>query len=191
MQSSDLEVESVIISDPETVLRIFTKITGKLKPRHQRDITHLESLIKGVALLNAWKRLDVQNNVITTKGDIEQAVELWKSISASQELGIPPYVLNFYHSFIVPAYKKKYDGTNLVGETALKGVTRAQVCQMHFELAGQMPSEDSLRKNIIPTLDAAGLIGQAQDPGNKRQWLIYPLDPSLDQYSGNDTTVGT
>jgi hypothetical protein len=47
-----------------------------------------------------------------------------------------------------------------------------------------MPNEDTLRKNILPTLEAASLIIQERDPMNKKQYLIYPKF-AVDEYSGN------
>lgn len=182
-----LRVNSVIINNPEKVLEIFREITKKPKPRHQRDIAHLESLIKAVALLNAWYRKDNDGNVVANEKDIEQAVGLWKGVSASQELGIPPYAHTFYESFILPAFNDKNDNRNpdFTDITGSFGVTRLEVCKKHYELTGQMPNEDTLRKNILPTLEAAGMITQEKDPMNKKQYLIYPKYMT-NEYSGND-----
>ncbi len=183
-----LRVNSVIIPNPEQVLNQFKVLTKNPKPRHQRDIAHLESLIKSVALLNAWSRLDEHNNVIANTDDIKQALDLWKVVSASQELGIPPYAHNFYKSFIVPAFNEKNDARNpdLLQQTGAIGLTRRELCKKHFELTGQMPNEDSLRKNILPTLEAAGLIVQEKDPTNGKQVLIYPK-MDIEEHSGDDT----
>lgn len=184
-----LRVNSVIIPSPERVLSQFTALTKYPKPRHQRDIAHLESLIKSVALLNAWSRLDEHNNVIANELDIKQAFDLWRVVSASQELGIPPYAHNFYKSFIVPTFNEKNDARNpeFLEQTGAIGITRRELCKKHFELTGQMPNEDSLRKNVLPTLEAAGLITQEKDPTNGKQVLIYPK-MDVEEHSGDDTT---
>lgn len=183
-----LNINSVIIPNPERVLGLFKELTHNPKPRHQRDIAHLESLIKSVALLNAWTRLDEQSNVVANDSDTEQALALWRVVSASQELGIPPYAHNFYKSFIVPTFNEKNESRNpdFLEQTGPIGITRRELCKKHYELTGQMPNEDSLRKNILPTLEAAGLIVQEKDPANGKQMLIYPK-MGVEEHSGNDT----
>jgi len=186
----ELHINSVIIPDPETVLTIFKQITKKPKPRHQRDIAHLGSLIKAVALINAWWRLDDQRNVVANEADVEQAILLWKRISTSQELGIPPFAYNFYKTFIVPAFEEKNGGRQpeLVEANGATGVTRADIRAKHFQLTGQMVNEDDLRRNILPTLEAASLIIQEKDPANGKQIVIFPKY-SRNEYSGDDTVA--
>lgn len=182
----ELHINSVILPDSESILSAFKGITKGVKPRHTRDIVHLQSLIKAVALLNAWSRLDADNNVIANKEDVEQAVKLWKDISISQELGIPPFAYNFWKSFIVPAFEdKNSDKTDI---SRFIGVTRQEVANKYYKLTQQMVNEEEMRKRLYPTLVAAGLIRQVQNPNYLNQWLIYPIYPSNND---SDNIVGT
>ncbi len=177
-----LHIDSVIVPDYTTVLRRFKKITGRPKPRHQRDVAHMMSLVKALALLNAWHRFDGDRRIIANERDVDEALRLWQKVSESQELGVPPYANHFYKSFIVPAYQEKNAG-NPIGAIPV-GVTRREISTKHYELTGQMPNEDNLRKNVLPTLLAAGLIYQERDPSDAKQWLIYPKQPPKQNEGG-------
>ena len=172
----ELHINSVILPDPEAIHTMFRDITKSIKPRHTRDIVHLQSLIKAVALLNAWSRLDAENNVIANEDDVEQAVQLWKDISTSQELGIPPYAYNFWESFIVPSFEDKNADKN--DTSRFVGVTRQEVANKYYQLTQQMVNEEGMRKRLYPTLISAGLIREEQNQYNKRQILIYPIYPN-------------
>jgi hypothetical protein len=49
----------------------------KLKQRHTRDFTHLQQLIKVIALLNLWHRKQSDGSILANQADIDQAFELW------------------------------------------------------------------------------------------------------------------
>jgi hypothetical protein len=172
----NLHINSVILPDHTSILSAFNGITRGIKPRHTRDIVHLQSLVKAVALLNAWHRLDDEDNVVANDKDIQQAVKLWQGISISQELGIPPYAYNFWQSFIIPTFKDKNADKSNVSQ--FTGVTRQEIVNKHYELTGELPNEDNLRKRLYPALIAASLIRQEDNPYNKKELLIYPIYPN-------------
>jgi len=157
-----------------------------LKPRHQRDIKRLISLIKSFALINLWWREQKGTTIIANEDDIEQAFKIWDAISVSQELNLPPYIYNLYQEVILKAWDKK-NGSRSEGFeeiTGKLGLSRQEVLQKHFEVYGRMLDTNQLRQQILPMLETAGLIVQEADPSDKRKMLIYPTalsTKSLDQ----------
>ena len=158
--------------------RFFDSVTS-LKPRHQRDIKRLVSIIKAVALLNLWHRKNEGSNIVADRRDIDEAFNLWDRISVTQELNIPPYVYQLYKDVILAAYSDK----------DRFGVTRQEIMIKHYAVYGRMLDAISLRQQILPMLNQAGLITEEQDPADKRNKLIYPQDHS--KYSELDGGVNT
>ena len=161
-----LHVDSVIVPNPQRTLMRFEEIVGKPLPRHQRDIVHLNSLIKAVALLNAHLRIDADKNIMANESDVDAAIKLWCSISSSMLLGVPPYVEHFYKSYVIPAYKE-------CGR--VEGVTLKQINTKYYELHGSMPKGTYIQKDIMPALSAAGVTDELKNPNDKKQKLIKPL----------------
>lgn len=179
-------VDDIIVPDPAGIERRFISHVKSIKPRHQRDVSHLLSLIKCIALLNIWFRRDDSGKVIATLSDIDQGFAIWVSLNKSQELNLPPYIYDFYKKYIVPIYVAKHSGRDDVSEsvTSEKGVSRKEIIQLHYELEGRLPNGDILRHQILPMLEANGLITQEKDPNDKRNKLIFPQLFEPEQYSG-------
>lgn len=168
------KIEEVKIADPSFIEKSFLENKNILKPRHQRDIGRLFSLIKAITLINVWFREREGDIVIASEDDIREAIAIWAKISKSQEYNLPPYIYNLYHEVILPAYQEKNDGMGW-GEVAEKqGITRQDIFKKHFQVYGRMVEDFRLRQQILPMLETAGLITQEQDPDNKRRMLIYP-----------------
>jgi DNA primase len=139
-----------------------------LKPRHQRDIKRLISIIKSLTLLNLWYRERRGVNVIlTTDQDIEEGFRIWEEISFSQELNLPPYIYRIFEEIIISLHKRNQ-----------KKLTRSEILQEHSRKYGRPLAEWQLRREIIPMLEMAGLITQEQDPDDKRNRLIIPVYPT-------------
>jgi len=170
----------------QKVVERFLTENKVLKPRHQRDIKRLISLIKSFALINLWWREQKGTTIIANEDDIEQAFKIWDAISVSQELNLPPYIYNLYQEVILKAWDKK-NGSRSEGFeeiTGKLGLSRQEVLQKHFEVYGRMLDTNQLRQQILPMLETAGLIVQEADPSDKRKMLIYPTalsTKSLDQ----------
>jgi len=141
-----------------------------LKPRHQRDIGRLISLVKGFALLNVWFREREGNTIIANEDDIKEACFLWDKISESQEHNLPPFVYDIYKDVIVPAFEEKNISED---EDEPKGLTRKEINSKYFKEYGRMIDDWQLRQQIIPMLETAGLIYQEQDSKDKRKMLIF------------------
>lgn len=167
-------IKEIKVGNPKLVEQMFLDRVKIFKPRHQRDIGRVISLIKVFALLNLWFRQ--RNGMIITanQDDIGEAFKVWDVISESQELGLPPFVYNLYKDVIVSAYKDK----NGEPEGAIKlGLSRQDLIKKHFEVYSRFLPDWQLRQQIIPQLETAGLIIQEPDPVDRRKLLIYPTTP--------------
>ena len=169
------QIKEVRIGFPEMVEEMFLKKIGALKPRHQRDIGRIVSLIKVNALLNLWFRERDEETLIANEVDVADAFDIWDKISESQELNLPPYVYNLYKDVIVPAFREKGGG-----------ISKKDIFRKHYEIYGRHLSDDQLRKQIIPMLEVSGLISEEQDPIDKRQVLFYPTTESTISYGTNN-----
>lgn len=157
-------VDEIIITDTDIAVieKRFLALLHILKPRNQRDIDHLLQLIKVIALLNVWHRRQPDGKIIASQTDIDQAFELWEAFFESQNLNLPPVVLNFYKKYIVPAYMAKYKAANNDEQWAMDdnkiGLTSQELSAYYMQEEDTTLNNDQLRKQILPQLQAAGLI---------------------------------
>ena len=176
-------ITEIRIDNPEMVRKMFNKSIKHPKPRHQRDIARVISLIKVLALLNLWFRKREASVLFSNEDDIKEAFKIWEVVSESQELNLPPYVLNLHRDVIVSAFN-----------TTGRGLTRQEVMQKHFKIYGRFLPDWQLRQWIIPMLETSGLIYQEADSLDKRKMLIFPTSGSLKQdkkiYSESGSGVG-
>jgi DNA-binding MarR family transcriptional regulator len=166
-------VKHVIIEDVNKVAEKFIEKYPKLKPRYQRDIERIISLGQTLALLNLWDRKrDEEGNVYANEDDINNAFNIFEKIAESQELGIPPFVYNFFKEVIEPLWKE----VNSNNESQI-GLTRKQIIAKYYEVYGRAIQDWALRQEILPALECAGLIFEDVDPNDKRRKLIYLSTP--------------
>ncbi len=170
------KIKDINIASYETIEARFLKNNKTLKPRHQRDIKRLLSLIKSFAILNVWWRDKDGSTITANADDINNAFKLWDKIAVSQELNLPPYIYNLYKEVILPAWEAKNEGRSDGFEevTGKLGVSRQEVLGKHFAVYGRMLDSHQLRQQILPMLETAGLIIQEQDPNDKRKIMIFP-----------------
>ena len=174
-----LHINSVIIKEPEKVLAKFRELNPRLAPRSQRDIAHLSSLIKAVAMLNAPLRMNASGDIVANDGDIEAGLGLWKSICKTQMIGVPPATYDFYEKYIIPAYERAKEARKNEPLPHDDGVTHDEIGQYYYEKNGSFFSRDTLRKQIIPTLLTASVISLEKSERDGRKWLIKPQIFSL------------
>src|SRR3989344_6036469 len=169
-------IREIKIASHQKIIDGFLSKNKMLKPRHQRDIKRLPSLIKSFALINLWWREKSGTTITSNEDDIEQAFKIWDAISVSQELNLPPYIYNLYQEVILKAWNDKNSNRNEGFEeiTGKLGLSRQELLQKHFEVYGRMLDTNQLRQQILPMLETAGLIVQEADPSDKRKMLIYP-----------------
>lgn len=170
------KIKEINIASHETIEEKFLTKNKTLKPRHQRDIKRLLSLIKSFAILNVWWRERNGSTITANEDDINEAFKLWDKIAVSQELNLPPYIYNLYKEVILPEWEVKNSDRSEVFEeiTGKLGLSRQEVLDKHFEVYGRMLDSHQLRQQILPMLETAGLIVQEQDPSDKRKIMIFP-----------------
>lgn len=176
-------VGDIKIESPKKIEEAFFKANRVLKPRNQRDIGRIISLIKAFALLNLWFRDKDGTTITANEDDIKQAFEVWDSISESQELNLPPYIFQIYNDIIVPVWKSKCK------EDVATGLSRQEITKGHLRVYGRVLAEWYLRQQIIPMLESSGLITQEPDPDDKRKVLIYPTIQNEQNNSESDGGV--
>ncbi len=170
-------IKDINIASPEAVEARFLNSNKTLKPRHQRDIKRLLSLIKCFALLNIWWRKRNGSTITANDEDMEQGFRLWERISQSQELNLPPYIFNLFNEVILAAWKEKVGGMSEEMQKAVgrPGITRQEILAKHYAVYGRMLNNNQLRQQILPMLETAGLIYQEPDANDKRKILTYPI----------------
>ena len=138
-----------------------------LNPRHQRDIKRLSCIIKSIALLNLWHREVNPRVIMVAKDDVETGIKIWDEISYSQEFNLSPYVFKIYTEVIEPLHKEKQ-----------KGLTREEILKKHINLFERPLDKWKLGREIIPMLEAAGLVTEEDDPEDRRRKLLVPIYPT-------------
>jgi hypothetical protein len=173
-------ITEINIGSPEKIEAMFLKKGKGLRPRDMRDIDRILSLIKVFALVNMWFREEGDSTLIANEEDIDGAFKVWEEVSESQEYNLPPYVYDFYQDVILKAYEE-------VG----RGLFKEDIMRKHYQVYGRVLQDWSLRQQIIPMLESAGLIRQEPDKEDKRKILIYPtMPPSISQAVNNSEWDG-
>lgn len=180
----DESIKEIKIGCHEEIERLFFAKRAILKPRHQRDIKRITSLIKCFALLNLWWREREGSTITANAEDIEQAFFVWEKIAVSQELNLPPYIYNLYSEVILSTWQEK------VAAGHKGGITRNDISKKYYEIYEQMLDVTKFRQQILPMLETAGLIFQEADAIDKRKVLIYPCAAQENKIGKNIVSAG-
>lgn len=166
-------IKEIRLHAPEKIEQEFFKGKNLLKPRHQRDIGRLISIVKAFALLNVWFRERDGETIVTNDDDLTEALRVWNIISESQEFNLPPYVLNIYKDIIISEFQKKNTHEGDFGKVLPQvGVTRQEIMNAHLRIYGQFLDDWRLRQQIIPMLQSAGLIREEQAEDKREKWIF-------------------
>lgn len=171
-------IDDIIIPNPDEIVRRFNERFKKPKARHMRDINHLMSLIKAAALLNVWQRRQSDGLIIANQTDVDQVFELWGRLIEAQDLNCPPAVLHLYKKYILGAYLDKLQNPEFqeVMEKRKVGLSRQELGAYFFRNQGTPLNDEHLRKQILPQLEASGIITQQKpEEGDKRSLHIFPV----------------
>lgn len=184
------KITQINIANPQRIEELFLAKERTLIPRMQRDARRLTSLVKAFALLNVWFR-ERQGSVITANDDdVTNAIQLWEKISVSQELNLPPYVYDLYVKVVLVAWEEKKESLEgeFPDEDGRVGLTCQEILDKHHKVEGRPLGSQKLMKDILPMLDAAGLISREKSPTDLRMWIIYPLvgDSVIDALAGKE-----
>jgi hypothetical protein len=174
-------IQEVILPDQESIYKRFLGSHSRLAPRHQRDLPRILALIKAHALLNCWHRERPRSDaILANHDDIEAGFWLYGLVAKPNELGLSPQVYEIYESVIKP----------LLIEHGM--VDRQMILAKYYEQYGRFLSEEKLRREILPALEASGLVMQAPDPDDKRRMLVCtPHPPPISQPVPVETIGGT
>lgn len=163
------KIKDIKIGSPEKIEKYFLDQNKFLKPRHQRDIGRILCFTKAFTLLNFWRRNLDEQSITSNEADIKEAIEVWSQIKEAQDHNLSPYLFNIFKQVILPLWEEK----NKENKTITIGLKRADILGQFHEIHGRNLSDFELRKQLIPTLEAAGLIYQERDPEDKRHFLVY------------------
>lgn len=156
-------IKDVIIQNQDGIYNRFRRSHKHLAPRHQRDLPRILSLIKAHALLNHRHRESKgQHSIISTKDDEEAGFYLYNLIARPNELGISPQVYEIYENIVKPLLDVD------------EGLTRKKILGTYREHHGRALSRKKLEDEILPSLEAAGLVIEEPDPNDRRRRLVYP-----------------
>lgn len=196
------QVDDIIVPNPDEILRRFNDKFKQAKPRHMRDVGHLMSLIKSAALLNVWHRRQPDGLIIAKQSDIDQVFNLWGRLIESQDMSVPPAVMRFYKMFILTAFAEKLSNPDYSKDMEERkvGLSRQELSSYHFRKEGTPLNDEQLRKQILPQLEASGMIVQLKpEKGDKRSPHIFPiwypegvkdpLDRNNDGMGGGDVDI--
>ena len=170
------KILDIQIGSEENVIERYLEGKKLLKPRHQRDVKRLISLVKAFALLNLWWRERDGKTVIANDDDINEAFKIWDKISESQELNLPPYVFNLYHEIILSLWNDKNKKSEIERGQTLIGLSRNDITKQHTDVYGRRLASKQLTEEMLPLLEEAGLIFQKKDERDARMWLVYVVD---------------
>lgn len=168
-------IRYVSIPEPDKVLERF-KAGRRLQPRLLRDYPRFLCLIKGVALLNCFHRTRVDNETIMADmKDVDEALQLYEKFALPNELGLSA------QSWWVYQMLETMPNAKTIGET------RGDILRMYLQRYGTRLSHDTLRRQILPELESAGLIEQKPNPEDNRESLVVlsPVDTPISNVNGN------
>jgi hypothetical protein len=155
------QIKDVILPDQEAIYKRFLENHSRLAPRHQRDLPRILGLIKAHALLNCWDReKHGEHSIIANKDDIEAGFNLYGKVAKPNELGLSPQVYQIYEGIIQP----------LLSEYGL--VERQQILTEYHRQYGRFLADEKLRREVLPALEASGLVTQAPDSSDRRRMLV-------------------
>lgn len=196
-------VDDIIVPNPDEVVQRFNKRFKRPKARHMRDINRLMNLIKAAALLNVWHRQQPDGLIVANKSDIDQVFELWGRQIEAQDLSVPPAVMHLYKKHILPAYLDKWQNPDFQEAMHKRhiGLSRQELGAYYFRIEGSPLNDEHLRKQILPQLEASGIITQQKpEEGDKRSLHIFPvwypaevddpINPNNDGKGGGESILG-
>jgi DNA primase len=176
----EAQIKEVKIADVELIQNLFFKNRETLKPRHQRDIGRFISLVKVLALLNLWHRTRENGTLFANQSDINEAFTIWQAISESQEHNVPPFIYEIYKDVIVPTWQEKKTILEMshISAQEIIGVTRQEIMKAYFAKKKRTLPASQWKSQVLPALEATGLIIQEPNPKDKREHLIIPVVPN-------------
>jgi hypothetical protein len=164
-------IQEIIIPNPDAVYDRFMEKHSRLAPRHQRDISRVIALAKASALLNwAFRESPTPGTIIATAEDLEAGFTLYGKVRDANELGLAPAIYDLWLNVINPLLVK-----------TPTGIARRAVLTAYHQYTGRFMSDMKLRREILPSLESAGLTIEEPDPLDKRNKLLMRQTLESDQ----------
>ncbi len=175
-------ISDIKIQNRDLIEELFLGGGKSVKPRQQRDIKKIITLIKGFTLLNVWFRNREGTCAVATEQDILNGFKLWEAISVGQDYGLAPYVYEIYTKIILPLWNEpgKSWGAYSDSNEKKKYVTRKEVLTRHSNIYGRPLSMSYLRSQILPQLEQVGLIIQEKGGEDHREMVIIPVETEVE-----------
>ncbi len=176
-------ISDVKIEDIEYIEKLFLKDGEGVRPRQQRDIKKVISIIKGLALLNVWFRKRDGNYVWASKEDIDVGFDLWNKLSYGQDYGLAPYLFEIYSKIIMYLWNQTdetFSDFSSVTKDKKKYITRKEILKRHFEVYKTPLGMQKLRQQILPQLEQVGLIMQERGGDDMREMVVIPLETGME-----------
>jgi hypothetical protein len=169
------KIVDVKIRDIELVKARFLPDLKNAKPRQQRDVKKVIGLIKGLALMNVWFREREGGYIWANENDINEAFKLWQKISTGQDYGIPAYIYDIYVKIILPVW---FENTKKDFPSSVH-VTRKEIIKKYNLVYNRHLSMYNLRLQILPQLEAVGLLIQERSNTDSREMVVIPQETEI------------
>jgi hypothetical protein len=176
-------ISDVKIPDTDYLEKLYLKEGASVRPRQQRDIKKVISIIKGFALLNVWFIESSGDYILATKKDIDDGFNLWNKISYGQDFGLAPYLFEIYSKIIMVLWNEPGDDNLsrlLGGEGKRHSITRVEILKKHFEIYKTPLGMQKLRQQILPQLEQVGLIVQERSTEDNREMVVIPQENGME-----------
>lgn len=146
----------------EELLKIY--LDGKrCSHKDLRNFKKFSILAECFAALN-WVLDRVKEGVLYVKmEDIMEAKKLWAEIGKYQEVGVMPFAVDVYYKVILELHNQ---GHTLTKKVLMGGIR---------EKMGTSIQPLYLEQQILPALEAGGVISIEKNPQDKRQIIVIPL----------------
>src|SRR3989344_4183697 len=187
----DVKIENI-----EYIEKLYLKDVESARPRQQRDIKKIISIIKGFAMLNIWFRKRDGDYIWASEKDIEEAFDLWQVIYCGQDYGLAPYLFDIYTKVIMTLWNEPSDTFGEFSDNAdkKKSITRKEILKKYFQVYKTPLGTQKLRHQILPQLEGVGLIFQEKSVDDMREMVVIPLETESERsekYSGEEGGVNS
>lgn len=174
IRTADIKYITVPEDLRNEVYKRFMSAHNFLIPRHQRDVSRLLSIIKGLALLNYMHRVRIGDSISANMEDVDAGFKLYDKVSEANELGLSPGVYNIFREI-----KEGLDA---------KGITISDFQGIYYRrFHKRLGYEDSRR--ILKTMASVGLLAEISDLTDKRIRRYTLLDLGVTTEAENYTLL--
>jgi hypothetical protein len=163
------KIDFVVVRTPQlNLVREYFLKYEFLHPKHQRDLTRVMSIIKALALLNLWFREKDGTTLFVNDEDVIEGLKLWDKIVEPQEYNLPPYIYNeIYKKTLKPLWAEKK-----------RAVYVAEALIKYFQVHRTHLGQKKFTQEVLPLLEAQGLVVMEKAESDKRKYLIYSTNES-------------